>query len=126
MPEETLTAGGLPIVPAEPVPEARHTFLFCGDWVRSGGFVGKRGEFAVLQSKSGLTIMVDRKAVEVAAMALGIELPRIPASARPVKLQTRCGWCGHLMNHGPLDEQGRESTGICDVCRAGVRDGSRR
>jgi hypothetical protein len=104
----------LPIVPAEPVPgDARHTFLFQGQWCAQGGFVGKRGDFAVLQSRAGLTVMVDRRAVELAAMALGIELARPAAPS----VRVVCAWGGAVMVEGPLDAQGHASHGICPCCR---------
>lgn len=77
MTDSQTSAVGVPIVTAEPVPSLpRATFLFSGEWVKNGGFVGKRGDFGVLQSRSGLTVMVDRRGVELLAMALGLELKR--------------------------------------------------
>jgi hypothetical protein len=119
MPEETMTAGGLPVVEAEPVPSEAAglmTTVFRGSWCSEGGGVEKRGEYGVLRSRSGLTIMADRRATELLCLAHGIPLP---------KLRTVCAWCEALMNEGPLDEHGRESHGICDPCLAKKRAESR-
>lgn len=48
-------------------------------------------------------------------------LPIVPAE--PVKLRTVCGWCKALMFDGPRDANGRESTGICEVCTPLLRAG---
>lgn len=118
MQETTLEAGGTS-APAEPVPsEPRATFLFQGEWVRNGGYVGKRGGFGVLQSRTGLTVMVDRRGVELLAFALGLVVV-----TPPVKLRTVCGWCKGLMFDGPRDAEGRGSTGCCDACAPLLRAG---
>jgi hypothetical protein len=102
-------------------PEADHytiadPALILGDWVAR---VTKRDGMAVLETHRGAAFRIDRRAVELAAMALGIELarPALPAlDMEPVKFQTRCGWCKALMNQGPLDANGHDSTGICATC----------
>lgn len=71
MPDQPMTAGGLPIVAAEPVP-GREPVLVRGDWVRG---LSKRGEYAVLETVSA-TVMLDLGAVKRAWMALGQEIPR--------------------------------------------------
>jgi hypothetical protein len=77
MPEETIAAGGLPLVEAEPVPSERGlmTMIFRGEWTK-GGSVERNCDFAVLRSRSGLTVHLDRRAVELAAMALGLRIAR--------------------------------------------------
>jgi hypothetical protein len=102
MPEETMTAGGLPIVPAEPVP-GPPTTLFRGSWCQDGGMVAKKADFAVLQSRAGMTVYLDRRAVELAALALGLAVVTPPVRLRTV-------W-------------GRSSHGICPECTPLARAG---
>ncbi len=107
MSAEGLTGTGAYPAASEAV-DPKETFMMEGSWVH---YVGRRGVYAVTQTLSGQTLMQDRKAVELAAMALGIKL------VREEKMQVRCGWCRNLIQAGALDPHGRESTGIHAECK---------
>lgn len=110
---ETTEAVGVSTVPAEP---GRPTLpgLFRGSWVQDGGMVARRGEYAVLQTRTGYEVLLDRKAVELAAMALGIELPR-------PRIRTVCAWGGGVIVDVPEGPDG-VTHGMCKCCAKRERE----
>lgn len=73
MTDETRTAGGVPVVKAEPVGSPREPMILRGSWVSR---VSKRGDYGVLETSTGLGLMADRDAALKLCMALGIEVRR--------------------------------------------------
>lgn len=113
MNETPVEAGGLRVVAAEPVPGiARPTVLFRGSWCQDGGMVAKQADFALLQSRAGMTVYLDRRAIELAALALGLTVVDPAAAVRKV-----CSWGGGVMAEGPPGSQELTSHGICPCCR---------
>jgi hypothetical protein len=49
--------------------------LIRGEWIDG---ISRRGDYAVLRKRAGGFLMLDREAVEKAAIALGIQLSREP------------------------------------------------
>lgn len=70
--ETSHDAAGLPIVKAEPI-SGRAPVIMLGDQVAK---TKMRGGLAVLESKAGTVVLMDARAVKLAAVALGIELAR--------------------------------------------------
>ena len=112
MAEGTLTDGGLPISAEDPA-EVRPTALFRGSWCQDGGMVAKRADFALLQSRTGITVYVDRRAVELAAFALGLTVTEPPAP-RPSVV---CAFGGGVIFEGSPDAKEPRAVSICPCCR---------
>lgn len=68
----TLIAGGLPVVAAEPI-SGRAPAVVLGDQVVR---MKLRGGLAVLETESGVTVLMDAGAARKACLALGIPLAR--------------------------------------------------
>lgn len=113
MSETPMDARSVPAPAAEPA-RPKLPGLFRGEWTRDGGMVGRRGEYAVLQTRTGYEVLLDRKAVELAAMALGIELPR-------PRIRTVCAWGGGVIVDVPEGPDG-VSHGMCPCCAKRERE----
>jgi hypothetical protein len=70
--EMTLLAGGLPVVEAEPI-GGRGPVVVLGEQVQKTAL---RGGLAVLETKSGVTVLLDARAARLACIALGVSLAR--------------------------------------------------